>query len=245
MAMSEGTKTALVTGANRGLGREIAGRLGAAGLRVVTAARDAGAAKVAADEIVAAGGAALPLELDVNDPVAIAAAAADLAAQDVGVDVLVNNAGILIDGEQDILGLAPATLRRTLETNVFGPLLLTQAVLPGMLERGHGRVVNMSSTLGTLGDITDPDSPYAVVDSPAYRLSKGALNLLTALFARVTAGTDVLVNAACPGWVRTDMGSDRAPLSVEEGADTPVWLATLPEGGPSGGLYRERRVIPW
>jgi NAD(P)-dependent dehydrogenase (short-subunit alcohol dehydrogenase family) len=243
--MSGYRRTALVTGANRGLGREIAGRLGAAGVTVVTAARDPRAAQTAADEIVAAGGSALPLVIDVQDPIAIASAAADLTAQDIGVDVLVNNAGILIDGEQDILGLPPATLRRTLETNVFGPLLLTQALLPGMLERGYGRVVNMSSTLGTLADITDRDSPYAVVDSPAYRLSKGALNLLTALFARVTAGTDVLVNAACPGWVRTDMGSDRAPLSVEEGADTPVWLATLPAGGPNGALFRERREIPW
>lgn len=243
--MTEVRRTALVTGANRGLGREIAGRLAAAGLRVVAAARDAGAAAAAADEIAAADGDALPLILDVSDPVAIAAGVAELMAQGVHVDVLVNNAGIMIDGEHDILSLPRATLATTLETNLVGPMLLTQALLPGMVERGYGRVVNMSSTLGTLHDIGDRESPYAVVDSPAYRLSKGALNLLTALFARAAAHPGVLVNAACPGWVRTDMGSERAPLSVSEGADTPVWLATLPPGGPTGGLFRERRPLPW
>jgi NAD(P)-dependent dehydrogenase (short-subunit alcohol dehydrogenase family) len=243
--MAQVRRTALVTGANRGLGRAIAGRLAEEGLRVVAAARDGDAAAATANAIAAAGGDALPLVLDVSDPVAIAAGVAELMAQGVHVDVLVNNAGILIDGEHDILSLPRVTLATTLETNVVGPLLLTQALLPGMVERGYGRVVNMSSTLGTLHDIGDRDSPYAVVDSPAYRLSKGALNLLTGLFARAADHPDVLVNAACPGWVRTDMGSDRAPLSVTEGADTPVWLATLPAGGPSGGLFRERAPIPW
>jgi NAD(P)-dependent dehydrogenase (short-subunit alcohol dehydrogenase family) len=243
--MAQVRRTALVTGANRGLGRAIAGRLAEEGLRVVAAARDGDAAAATANAIAAAGGDALPLVLDVSDPVAIAAGVAELMARGAHVDVLVNNAGILIDGEHDILSLPRVTLATTLETNVVGPLLLTQALLPGMVERGYGRVVNMSSTLGTLHDIGDRDSPYAVVDSPAYRLSKGALNLLTALFARAADHPDVLVNAACPGWVRTDMGSDRAPLSVTEGADTPVWLATLPAGGPSGGLFRERAPIPW
>jgi NAD(P)-dependent dehydrogenase (short-subunit alcohol dehydrogenase family) len=243
--MAESKRTALVTGANRGLGREIAGQLAAAGLRVAVAARQGEAAAETAEQIVAAGGDALPVTLDVSDPIAIAAAVAELTAEGVVMDVLVNNAGIQIDGDHDILTLPRTTLQTTLATNVVGPLLLTQAVLPGMLQRGYGRVVNMSSTLGTLNDIGDPDSPYAVVDSPAYRLSKGALNLLTALFARAADHPDVLVNAACPGWVRTDMGSERAPLSVTEGAETPVWLATLPAGGPSGGLFRQRRPIPW
>jgi NAD(P)-dependent dehydrogenase (short-subunit alcohol dehydrogenase family) len=243
--MAEERRTALVTGANRGLGREIAGRLAQRGLRVVVAARAADAAASAAGEIRAAGGDALPLTLDVTDALGAAAAVAELVSRDVAVDMLVNNAGVMIDGEHGLLDLPPGILRTTLETNVLGPLLLTQALLPGMLRRGYGRVVNLSSTLGTHADIGNPDSPYAVVDSPAYRLSKGALNLLTSLSARVTAGSDVLVNAACPGWVRTDMGSDRAPLSVEQGADTPLWLATLPAGGPNGGLFRERTPIPW
>lgn len=238
-------RTALVTGANRGLGREIAARLAAAGLRVVVAARDAAKAAAAAEAIAADGGDARPLTLDVSDPLGIVAAAAELVAAGIEVDVLINNAGIQIDGADDLLSLPRAKLWATLETNLVGPLLLTQAVLPGMIDRGYGRIVNLSSTLGTFRDIGDPDSPYAVVDSPAYRLSKGALNLLTALSARVVAPPDVLINAACPGWVRTDMGSERAPLSVAEGADTPVWLATLPSGGPSGGLFRERRPIPW
>jgi NAD(P)-dependent dehydrogenase (short-subunit alcohol dehydrogenase family) len=238
-------KTALVTGANRGLGLAISRALATHGLRVVTAARDPARARVAARQLSADGGEAIPVALDVREPASIANALAEVAGQGHTVDVLVNNAGILIDGPEDILAMVPETLHTTLETNLNGPLLLAQAVLPGMCRRGYGRVVNMSSTLGTLADITDPDSPHGMVDSPAYRLSKGGLNLLTALLARAVDVPDVLINAACPGWVRTEMGSDRAPLSVEEGADTPVWLATLPADGPTGGLFRQRRAIPW
>ena len=109
----------------------------------------------------------------------------------------------------------------------------------------YGRIVNMSSTLGSLGEMTGPDSPYGGVMASAYRLSKTVLNGITALLARELRGTNILVNAACPGWVRTDMGGDRAPLTPEQGADTPVWLATLPDGGPNGGFFRERQPIPW
>lgn len=247
--MGDEVRTALVTGANRGLGFAIARALAARGLRVATGARDPERASAAAREIAAQGGEAFALTLDVRDPASVVSALASIERRGLAVDVLVNNAGILIDGPEGILEMAPETLQATLETNLVGPLLLSRAVLPGMCLRGYGRVVNMSSTLGTLADITDPDSPHAVVDSPAYRLSKGGLNLLTALLARAVDVPDVLINAACPGWVRTDMGSDHAPLSVEEGADTPVWLATLPAGGPTGGptggLFRERRAIPW
>jgi NAD(P)-dependent dehydrogenase (short-subunit alcohol dehydrogenase family) len=132
-----------------------------------------------------------------------------------------------------------------LETNAFGPLLLSQACLGLMKANNYGRIVNMSSTLGSLTDIASPDSLHAEVLSPAYRLSKAVLNGITVLLASELRGTNILVNSACPGWVRTDMGGDQAPISPEEGADTPLWLATLPEGGPSGGFFRERQPIPW
>ena len=110
---------------------------------------------------------------------------------------------------------------------------------------GYGRIVNMASTLGSLTDMTDPESSYGGLEVPAYRLSKTLLNAVTALYAKLTRGKNILVNSACPGWVRTDMGGKEAPLSPEQGADTPVWLATLPDGGPTGGFFRERQPIPW
>lgn len=236
-------RVALVTGANRGLGREISRQLADAGLTVVTAARE----PRRADEAAAAmpGGRGVPLRLDVRDSQRIPVAVAEVLGTLGRVDVLVNNAGILIDGTEPFSAVPAGVVRDTLATNVLGPLQLIQAVLPAMRRQNYGRIVNMASTLGSFADITDPESPYGVVDSPAYRLSKGALNLITVLCARELAGTDILVNSACPGWVRTDMGSQRAPVSVEDGADTPVWLATLPSGGPSGGFFRERQPLPW
>ncbi|MEJ2515358.1 MAG: SDR family NAD(P)-dependent oxidoreductase [Gammaproteobacteria bacterium] len=237
----ETRRVALVTGANRGLGFEISRQLGAAGLCVVMAAREQGRAEAAAREVPGA----RPLRLDVRDTARIPVAVSEVVESVGRIDVLVNNAGVMLDGPEGIDAVPAEIVSGSLATNVMGPLLLTQAVLPTMRRQDYGRVVNMSSTLGAFHDITNPDSDYAVVDSPAYRLSKGALNLLTVLFARQLAGTNVLVNSACPGWVRTDMGSDEAPLSVEEGADTPVWLATLPDGGPSGGFFRQRQQIEW
>lgn len=237
----ETLRVALVTGANRGLGREISRRLAASGLRVVMSARD----QQASEQAAAAVPNAVPCRLDVRDRARIPVAVAEILERHGRIDVLVNNAGVQLDGPEPLSDMPVGVLEQTLTTNVYGPLLLTQAVVPAMCRQDYGRVVNLSSTMGAFSDILDPASPYAAVDSPAYRYSKGALNLLTALFARQLAGTNVLVNSACPGWVRSGLGSERAPLSIEEGADTPVWLATLPDGGPSGGFFRERQPIPW
>jgi NAD(P)-dependent dehydrogenase (short-subunit alcohol dehydrogenase family) len=160
-------------------------------------------------------------------------------------DVLVNNAGILLDSETPLLELSVTLFQNTLETNALGPLLLSQACVPLMKTNHYGRIVNMSSTLGSLTDIANPDSSYEQVQSPAYRLSKTLLNGITVLLAKELRGTNILVNSACPGWVRTDMGGDKAPLLPEQGAATPVWLATLPDDGPSGGFFREQQPIPW
>jgi NAD(P)-dependent dehydrogenase (short-subunit alcohol dehydrogenase family) len=114
-----------------------------------------------------------------------------------------------------------------------------------MKKNGYGRIVNVSSTLGSLNDIINPDSSYTAIQAPAYRLSKTVLNGLTVLLAKELRGTNILVNAVCPGWVRTRMGGDEAPVAPAEAAETPVWLATLPDDGPTGGFFRQRRPIPW
>ena len=238
-------RVAIVTGANRGLGREISRRLGALGVTVAAAGRERIRVEAASDDLLAAGADAFPVVLDVCDRAGIQAAVDEVVDRRGRVDILVNNAGILIDGEEGISSVPLDVVEATFETNFFGPMLLSQSVLPLMQAQRYGRIVNMSSSLGTLREIGDPDSPYTEVDSPAYRLSKGALNLLTALLAREVRGQNILVNSACPGWVRTDMGGERAPLSVEEGADTPVWLATLPDDGPTGGFFRERTRVAW
>jgi NAD(P)-dependent dehydrogenase (short-subunit alcohol dehydrogenase family) len=154
-----------------------------------------------------------------------------------GADVLVNNAAVYPDEGRSVLEVERDVYRGALDSNLIGPLMLCQALIPGMVERGYGRVVNVSSGSGQIASMVD--------DTPSYRLSKLALNGLTLMLADAVRGRNVLVNAVCPGWVRTDMGGASAPRSVEQGADGIVWLATLPDGGPSGGFFRDRVAIPW
>jgi NAD(P)-dependent dehydrogenase (short-subunit alcohol dehydrogenase family) len=152
--------------------------------------------------------------------------------------VLVNNAGIMIDPPGTrFLESKLDTYRDTLETNLFGPLQLSQAVVPLMKANRYGRIVNLSSGLGQLAEMGAGTS--------AYRISKAALNALTRIVSSEFKDDDILVNSVCPGWVRTRMGGDNAPRSPEEGADTAVWLAMLPKGGPTGGFFRDRQPIPW
>jgi NAD(P)-dependent dehydrogenase (short-subunit alcohol dehydrogenase family) len=149
-----------------------------------------------------------------------------------GADILVNNAGLLLDEDGDVLEIDVQHFRDSVETNVFGPLRMAQALMPGMIARGYGRIVNVSSGAGQLSTMSD----YA----PPYSLSKAALNALTRLLAAAARGHDVLVNAVDPGWVRTDMGGPAAPRSVAQGADTIVWCTMLPRGGPSGRFFHDR-----
>ena len=231
-------RVAVVTGGNKGIGFEICRQLARKKLRVVLAARDPDKGREAAERLQAEGLDVVFHALDVTDPGQVQALTRASANKHGRCDVLVNNAGILIDKRSaSVLDVKIETFRTTLETNFYGPLMMTQALVPLMRENGYGRVVNLSSGLGQLEDMGD--------GTPAYRASKTALNALTRMFAAATKGEGILVNAMCPGWVRTDMGGANATRGVEKGAETAIWLATLPRDGPSGGFFRDRKPIKW
>ncbi|MDZ7825556.1 MAG: SDR family NAD(P)-dependent oxidoreductase [Gammaproteobacteria bacterium] len=240
-------RIALVTGGNRGIGLEIAMQLAERGLAVLIGTRQ-GHPDIETDDAMLERGVGEMIRhvpLDVTDQASIDALPAFFEEEFGQLDVLVNNAGISIDGWTPISEMTDAVLEETLQTNLFGVHRVTRALLPLLRLSPSARIVGVSSTLGSITDISDPDSPYGQVICPAYRISKAALNAWTATLARELSGTAVKVNAACPGWVRTRLGGDQAPRSVAEGADTPVWLATLPDGGPSGGFFRDRKRIAW
>jgi NAD(P)-dependent dehydrogenase (short-subunit alcohol dehydrogenase family) len=259
---------AVVTGGNRGIGFEICRQLAARGLHVVLTARDEAAAHAACRALKGDGLEVEPYRLDVTQPDMALALSAHLAAAHGGLDVLVNNAAIMEDGFD--AGIA----RRTVDANFYGPLRLTERLLPQM--RAGGRVVMLSSGLAErsgmprelAGRFTAKDLTFAgltalmekfVADvaagrhrregwpTSAYRVSKTGLNALSQLFARTLAGDPrhLLVNAVCPGWVQTAMGGAGATRPVEHGAETPVWAALLPQGGPTGGFFRDRELVEW
>lgn len=238
-------RVALVTGANRGIGYAISRLLGEQNITVILGTRDPNRGAAACSRLQGEGLDVHFELLDVTDEKSIKAAIESIRAQFGQLDILVNNAGIMIDGEEGAQNVDQQTVQKTFQTNVMGPLLLCQNCISFMKTGSYGRIVNMSSTLGSLAEIADPDSGFAEVHTPAYRLSKAALNCITTLLAKEVRNDNILINSACPGWVKTDMGGDQAPLTPEQGADTPVWLATLPDGGPTGGFYRERTLIPW
>ncbi len=238
-------KIALVTGANRGIGRAIAERLAKDGFHCVLAVRRPENAETTLRAIGTAGGSAEALQLDVTDTASIERAAAAFGQRHERLDVLINNAGIMVGMPDTLLDAPDADIDRALATNTYGPLRVTRAFLPWLRKSDSARVVNMSSRGGQIASITDPNSPLDQFQAGPYRLSKLALNGVTVLLAKALAADSILVNAMCPGWVRTDMGGPEAPSTPEEGADTAVWLATLPAGGPTGGFFGERTALAW
>ena len=236
--MQAAARIALVTGGNRGIGFEVARQLAQHGLSVVLTARDASKGRAAAKALHDEGLSVEFHRLDVASCRSIRACVASVAARRGRIDVLVNNAGVMLDPRGSrFLDSKLDVYRDTLETNLLGPLQLAQAVVPLMKANRYGRIVNFSSGLGQLSEMA--------AGTPAYRISKTALNALTRILAAEFHGSNVLVNSMCPGWVRTDMGGDGAPRTPEEGADTALWLATLPDDGPTGGFFRDRKPIAW
>ncbi|HYE76499.1 MAG TPA: SDR family oxidoreductase [bacterium] len=231
-------RTVLVTGGTRGLGLETCRQLAAQGYRVLLTGRTLEAAEARVGEL---DGELHALQLDVTDEASRAACAEAVQGQFGGVDVLVNNAGVMESwgdgGWPKLFDMPTEIFERTLAANLHGPVRMCQLLVPGMVRRGHGRVVNVSSGMGQFAEMGGGHA--------AYRISKAALNALTVVLANEVKGSGVLVNAVCPGWVRTDMGGPGAPRDVAEGADTIVWLATLPAGGPTGQFFRDRKPIAW
>jgi len=234
--VSDGRQVALVTGANRGIGRAIAADLAERSYQVLLTARDPAAAERAASDL-ARHGSLVPLQLDVTDHASVDRAIREVDERFGRLDALVNNAGAYYDDDQRTVSADLTVVEAALAVNLLGPWRLCIAALPLMRRQRYGRIVNLSSGAGAFSE--------AGGGTPGYSVSKAALNMLTVKLAAELRSSGILVNACCPGWVRTDMGGPGAPRSPEQGADTPIWLATLPPDGLTGGFFRDRRRIPW
>ena len=232
-------KVALITGANKGLGFEIARQLGQQGITVVLSARNEAKGQAAVAILKAEGLDAHSVKLEVTNADDIAALPAYFEQNFGRLDILINNAGISLD----VLGQrSPEAFRQTYETNVIAPWFIAQALLPLLQEAPAGRIVNHSSILGSL-TMLSTEMRDAIM--PAYNSSKAALNMLTVQLANALRETRVKVNAGHPGWVKTDMGGENAPLEIVDGAKTAVALALLPDDGPTGGYFHLGQTLPW
>ena len=231
-------RTAIVTGGNRGLGLEIARQLLAHDVFVVIGARDP---VKGADAVRSLGGESADVAtfvLDVNDTRSCRRFAEHVVKNHGAPGILVNNAGVYPEStDAHVVDTPTSVWRETFETNLFGALRMCREIVPHMRKLRYGRIVNVSSGLGQMHQMGE--------GSPAYRVSKAALNALTRTLSAELAGSGILVNSMSPGWVQTDMGGEEAPRSVEEGADTAVWLSLLPSSGPTGQFFRDRKPIPW
>ncbi len=231
-------KIAIVTGGNRGIGREIARQLMKADMFVVIGCRTEPKCAMAVDELTREGGNIAGFPLDVNDTKSVKRFVEHVEKHHGAPSILVNNAGVYPEStESKVVDTATSVWRETFETNLFGAVRMCREVVPPMKKIRYGRIVNISSGLGQLHQMGE--------GSPAYRVSKAALNALTRTLAAEVAGSGILVNSMSPGWVQTDMGGENAPRTVEEGADTAVWLCLLPSNGPTGQFFRDRKPIPW
>ena len=230
-------RIALVTGGNRGIGFAVCKGLRQAGLQVILGSRDEDKGNEAAKVLGEQGFSVDTHQLDVTDPQSISAIKRYVAKQYGQLDVLINNAGVHLDKGESVLEVPLEIVQQTFEVNLFGTLNVSRTFLPMMKQHDYGRVVNVSSDMGSLSKMRGR--------SGAYRTSKTAVNALTRVIASEVSGYNIKVNTMSPGWVRTDMGGPSAPRSPEEGVDTIIWLATLPDDGPTGGFFKDRESIPW
>ncbi len=240
-------KIALITGANKGIGLETARQLGKKGITVLVGARDSSKGKAAADKLREEGIDAHAFEIDVSDAASIKAAVARVERDFGRLDILVNNAGLMIDNRDLPVSEQPLqNWRRTFDTNVFGLIETTQAFLPLLRKSDAGRIVNLSSILGSIEYHATKGSPiYDSKETPSYNVSKAAVNAYTVQLAHELQGTKIKVNAAHPGWVKTEMGGEEAPMNIVDGAKTSVALATLEEDGPNGAYVHMSEPLPW
>lgn len=244
-------KVAFITGGNRGLGFETARELGQQGVRVVIGARDQKKGDEAVRKLAALGVEAKAIPFEVSNPEHHRAAHDFFAANFGRLDILVNNAGVMLERNEATGATYPTsalparTLRETFDANFFAPVALTQALLPLLKKAPGGRIVNLSSILGSLSLHADPKSPIRDSKQLAYDASKAALNVFTIHLAHELQGTKIKVNSAHPGWVKTDMGGANAPMELADGAKTSVALALLPETGPTGGFFHLGETLPW
>jgi NAD(P)-dependent dehydrogenase (short-subunit alcohol dehydrogenase family) len=245
------TKVALITGANRGLGFATARRLGRAGVKVVVGARSREAGEEAAQRLRQERVDAEALEIDVGSAASVAAASREVERRHGRLDVLVNNAGILPEATATDADtpLDMRLFRQTFETNVFGAVAVTQAFLPLLRRAPSGRIVNVSSTMGSMADQSDPQSPYYGVVVPAYQMSKAALNGLTVALSKLLADTAIKVNSVCPGWVQTDLGGPEnraaAPTRACDAAEVVAEMALVGDDGPSGAFVDREGAVAW
>jgi NAD(P)-dependent dehydrogenase (short-subunit alcohol dehydrogenase family) len=238
--MTQMKQVALITGAYKGLGLEIGRQLGKMGIIVLLGARSLAKAEDAAHMLRGEDIEAHGVELDITNHDHIQALVKRITAEFGRLDILVNNAGVYTD----FMDTVNDAVRASFEVNLFGPINLTDALLPLLKASPASRIVNQSSILGSLGTLlTDP--MYGERSVPAYTSSKAALNAWTVQLAIALRDTNTKVNACHPGWVKTDMGGVHAPMEIHEGAESAVWLATLPQDGPTGGFFHKREPLPW
>ena len=237
-------RVAVVTGANRGIGFEICRQLVKKDINVVLTSRSDAKGRAACKKLRDENLEVDYLPLDVASATSIQSFTQNFQKKFGRCDILINNAGIFPDTKNSSVSDFPSvfeadidTIRRGMETNVYGPLLLCQALVGLMKKQNYGRMVNISSGMGQLSEMNG--------SCPGYRISKVGINALTRIMADELQDWNILVNSMCPGWVKTEMGGPQATRSVEEGADTAVWLATLPDSGPRGKFFRDRKEIAW
>jgi NAD(P)-dependent dehydrogenase (short-subunit alcohol dehydrogenase family) len=235
---------ALISGANKGIGYEIARGLGAKKIRVLVGARDEARGHAATEKLKADGADARFIRLDVTNHETIRRASEWIEKEFGRLDILVNNAGIAEFGAKPS-GADLAKVREIYETNFFGPIALTQAMLPLLRKSKHGRVVNVSSSLGSLTLASQPDSPMAQFVILGYNTSKTALNSMTVQFANELKGTPIKVNAICPGYCATDINGNSGPRTAAQGAVAAIEYATIGENGPTGGYFNDQGRVPW
>jgi NAD(P)-dependent dehydrogenase (short-subunit alcohol dehydrogenase family) len=245
--MSKAKRVALISGANKGIGFETARQLGHKGITVILGSRDLAKGEAAAAQLKKEGIDARAVKLDVVNPADVKAVA-DTIERDYGhLDILVNNAGIMLEaiGGNNTSTVSDEILRKTFDTNFFAAVTVTRAFLPLLKKSDAGRIVNVSSILGSLALHATEGSPIYEAKALAYDASKAALNSFTIHLAHELKGTKIKVNSAHPGWVKTDMGTDAAPMEIVDGAKTEVELATLGPDGPTGGYFHMGQAITW